>query len=142
MYLAKLSTKICELVGEDFVLEDKQRIGSWEKNKGRMIMDPANVAAIRPLNKKSFNFLKNRVKDDKNDWEIKSKLDTPKSKSKKIHSSQYSLEYLKKIMEILDYMNDTVMFSMSTNFPLKINVKNEDYGLEFDIFLAPRIEKD
>jgi hypothetical protein len=99
------------------------------------VMDPANVAMVCTKTPEARVFLK-RFKEKESNQTVPEL--NYKSEAGIVSTSKYSMEYLKKIIDILGVFRDfnTAKISVQRNYPITIENKH------FKIILAPKVTEE
>lgn len=134
-FKAAIERKLLVEFNKMFSDEGENSIGEdYAVANGITVIDPANVALVSAKTEEAKRFLarfKGFESEDKKfpDLDLKSEKD-------ETNHAKYSMEYIQKIINILDVTTDSIKLTMKTDMPITIEDEH------FIFVLAPRIESD
>lgn len=106
-----------------------------------ILLDPANVVAIRPNNEFTYQFMTRFICNIKDSYERGKKLDYAVTQDE-ISRTRFSLYYMNRIIQLAGVVGDSIIINMKKNFPATFEIRDEDKQFDFDIILAPRVEEE
>jgi len=104
-----------------------------------MLLDPANVVAIRPNNEFTYQFMTRFICNIKDSYIKAGKLDYV-VKQDEVCRTRFSLDYMNRIIQLGSVVGDSIIINMKKNYPATFEIRDEDKQFDFDIILARRVE--
>jgi len=125
--------KLIKLISNLFQIQTESVNEEWILENDVNVIDPANVCLVQAKTEeaKSLLVLFKSFESDKKNPELDFKCE-----ANTIQKSRYSQEYMRKILEILNVVDDGVNFTLKADFPILVENKH------FKFVLAPRIEQE
>ena len=106
-----------------------------------MLLDPANVVAIRPNNEFTYQFMTRFICNIKDSYEKGAKFDYA-VKQDEVCRTRFSLDYMNRIIQLASVVGESIIINMKKDYPATFEIRDEDKQFDFDIILAPRVERE